>query len=165
MKGEPNWPPPHHPEKATFKKSSILGLRFPHSSLLNICLGKSSKFLMSSESSSFSPATTTFLSVVFFIENVVFFRNKIRKNTKSSRSRRPEVFCKKDALRNFPKFTGKHLCLRLFFNKVADLRSSNFIKRESQAQVFSCEFCEIFKNTFFYRTLPVAAPQALYLRK
>ena len=24
-------------------------------------------------------------------------------------------------------------------------------------QVFSCEFCEIFKNTFFYRTPPVAA--------
>ena len=25
------------------------------------------------------------------------------------------------------------------------------------AQVFFCEFCEIFKNTFFYRTSPVAA--------
>ena len=24
-------------------------------------------------------------------------------------------------------------------------------------QVFSCEFCETFKNTFFYRTLPVTA--------
>ena len=28
----------------------------------------------------------------------------------------------------------------------------NFIKKETMAQVFSCEFCEIFKNTFFYRT-------------
>ena len=28
------------------------------------------------------------------------------------RSSRPEVFCKKGALRNFAKFTGKHLCLR-----------------------------------------------------
>ena len=26
------------------------------------------------------------------------------------RSSRPEVFCKKDVLRNFAKFTGKHLC-------------------------------------------------------
>ena len=25
----------------------------------------------------------------------------------------------------------------------------NFIKKEALAQVFSCEFCEIFKNTFF----------------
>ena len=31
----------------------------------------------------------------------------------------PEVFCKKGVLRNFAKFTGKHLCQSLFFNKVA----------------------------------------------
>ena len=35
------------------------------------------------------------------------------------RSSRPEVFCKKGALINFTKFTGKHLCQSLFFNKVA----------------------------------------------
>ena len=34
---------------------------------------------------------------------------------------RPEVFCKKDVLNNFAKFTGKHLCLCLFFDKVAGL--------------------------------------------
>ena len=33
----------------------------------------------------------------------------------------PEVFCKKGVLRNFAKFTGKHLCQSLFFNKVAGL--------------------------------------------
>ena len=33
----------------------------------------------------------------------------------------PEVFCKKGVLRNFAKFTGKHLRQSLFFNKVADL--------------------------------------------
>ena len=38
------------------------------------------------------------------------------------RSSRLEVFCKKNVLRNFAKFTGKHLCQSLFFNKVADLR-------------------------------------------
>ena len=27
-----------------------------------------------------------------------------------SRSSRPEVFCKKGVLKNFTKFTGKHLC-------------------------------------------------------
>ena len=37
------------------------------------------------------------------------------------RSSRPEVFCKKGALKNFAKFTGKHLCQSLFFNKVAGL--------------------------------------------
>ena len=35
--------------------------------------------------------------------------------------------------------------------------NSDFIKKEALAQVFSCEFCEISKNTFFYRTPPVAA--------
>ena len=32
----------------------------------------------------------------------------------------------------------------------------NFIKKETLAQVFSCEFFEISKNTFFYRTPPVS---------
>ena len=48
-------------------------------------------------------------------------------------------------LRNFAKFTRKHLRQSLFFNE------------EALAQVFSCEFCEITKNTFSYRTSPVAA--------
>ena len=64
---------------------------------------------------------------------------------------RPEVFCKKRVFRNFAKFSGKHLCQTLFFNNVAGLGSGacNFIKKEALAQVFSCEFCEISKNTFF----------------
>ena len=32
-----------------------------------------------------------------------------------------------------------------------------FIDEETLAQVFSCEFCDIFKNTFCYRTPLVAA--------
>ena len=40
-----------------------------------------------------------------------------------------------------------------FFNKVAGLG----LKKGTPAQVFSCEFCEISKNTFSYRTSPVAA--------
>ena len=31
------------------------------------------------------------------------------------------------------------------------------IKREALAKVFSCEFCEISKNSFCYRAPPVAA--------
>ena len=36
------------------------------------------------------------------------------------------------AFKNFTKSTGKHLC-----------QSPNFIKKETLAQVFSCEFCKI----------------------
>ena len=43
-----------------------------------------------------------------------------------AKSSRPDVFCKKGVLRNFAKFTGKHLYQSLFFNK------------EPLAQVFSC---------------------------
>ena len=77
------------------------------------------------------------------------------------RSSRPEVFSKKGVLGHFAKFTGKHLCQSLFFNKVAG--QANFIKKETLAQVFSCEFCEISKNTFSYRTPPVAA--SVFCRK
>ena len=34
--------------------------------------------------------------------------------------------CKKGALRNFAKFTRKHLCQNLFFNKNAGLKSTFF---------------------------------------
>ena len=81
---------------------------------------------------------------------------------RSNRSSRPEVFCEKGVLRNFGEFTGKHLCHSLFFNKVAG-SACNFIKKETLAQVFSCEFCEIPKNTFFYRTPLVAAFRAIEL--
>ena len=60
------------------------------------------------------------------------------------RSSRPDMFCKRGVLTNFAKFTGKHLCQSLFFNKVAG--RTLFLK--NLAQVFSCQFCEIRKNTF-----------------
>ena len=75
----------------------------------------------------------------------------------SYRSSRPELFCKKVVLRNFAKFTGKHLCQSLFFNKVSGLRPATLLKKETLTQVFFCEFIEISKNTFFHRTLLMAA--------
>ena len=35
-------------------------------------------------------------------------------NQENFRSSRPEVSCKKDALKNLAKFTGKNLCTALF---------------------------------------------------
>ena len=34
-----------------------------------------------------------------------------------------------------------------------------FIKKETLLQVFPCKFCEISKNTFYYRRSLVAAPE------
>ena len=35
-----------------------------------------------------------------------------------------------------------------------------FFNKETLGQVFSCEFCEISKNTFFYRTPVVATSES-----
>ena len=43
--------------------------------------------------------------------------------------------------------------------------SGLFFKTETLAQVFSCEFWEISKNIFFYRTLLVAASGFYYIRQ
>ena len=74
--------------------------------------------------------------VVLFSESHSFYRSSHRRCS-----------VKEGVLRNFAKNTGKYLCESLFFNNVAGL--CNFIKKEALAQVFSCEFCEIFKTPFF----------------
>ena len=79
---------------------------------------------------------TFFLSVV----DCTFYRSNIKSNCLlllshvRVRSSRQELLCKKGVVRRFAKFTGKCLCQSLFF------------KKETLAQVFSSEFCEIFKN-------------------
>ena len=45
---------------------------------------------------------------------------------------------KKGVLRNFAKFTKKHLHCGLFFDKVADLRPAT-LSKETLAQMFSCK--------------------------
>ena len=51
----------------------------------------------------------------------------------------------------------KKALLEISQNSQENACACNFIKKESLAQVFPCEFCEISKNTFFYRTPLVAA--------
>ena len=41
----------------------------------------------------------------------------------------PEMFCKKRCKKS--------------------PEACNFVKKETLAQIFSCEFCEVFRNTFF----------------
>ena len=63
----------------------------------------------------------------------------------------PEVFYEKKVFLEISQNSQKNTFVRVSFNKVAGLRphACNFIKKESLAQVFSCEFCQIPKNTFF----------------
>ena len=48
----------------------------------------------------------------------------------------PELFCKKRFLRHFAKFTRKHLCQSLFFNKVAGTGVFLWILRNFQEHLF-----------------------------
>ena len=65
---------------------------------------------------------------------------------------------KKGVLRNFGKFTGKHLCECLFFNKVAGQPAILF-KKKTLAQAFSCEFCKISMNAFYTEHLQKTASE------
>ena len=55
-----------------------------------------------------------------YLEPILFFAWYLV--CEKNRSSHPDVLCKKGVLRNFKKFTGKHLCQSLFLNKVAGLR-------------------------------------------
>ena len=47
---------------------------------------------------------------------------------------------------------------RIFYSQVYRLdQACNFIEKETLAQAFFCEFCDISENTFSYRTPLVAA--------
>ena len=74
-------------------------------------------------------------------------------NRSDHRSSRQEVFCKKGALRNFTKFTGKHLCLILFFNKVPVLRPANLFKKRLWHRCFPLKSVKLLRTPFFIEHL------------
>ena len=76
----------------------------------------------------------------------------------TNRSSISQMFFKIGALKNFANFIGKHQCKSIFLINLQSLNTCNVVK-ETPTQVFSCEICEVFKNTCFYRTPPVAASE------
>ena len=64
------------------------------------------------------------------------------------RSSHPEVFCKRVVLKNFTKFTGKHLGQSLLFNNVAGLRSATLLKRRLWHRCFLVNFVKILRTPF-----------------
>ena len=53
-------------------------------------------------------------------------------------------------------------CAKVSFLIKLQASACNFIKKETVTQVFSCEFCENFKNKLFFRTILVAASENVY---
>ena len=69
--------------------------------------------------------------------------NSSKPGVTSFRNSHMGLFFQKGGLKNFAKLTGKHLSQR------CSPEACKFFKKETLAQVFSCEFCEILKDTFF----------------
>ena len=65
----------------------------------------------------------------------------------------PEMFYKKDVLRNFAKFTGKYLCQSLFFIKSAVLRSANLWKKRLWHRCFPVNFAKFVRTPLFTKAL------------
>ena len=62
------------------------------------------------------------------------------------RSSCQEVFYKRSFLRNFTKFTGEH-CARVYI-LIKFQAACNFFKKDTQAQVYSCEFGQFLRTPF-----------------
>ena len=71
------------------------------------------------------------ITFIFMMVTLIFCVSRI-----GVRSSHQRCSMKEGVLRNFTKFTEKHLCQSLFFNKVADLRPATLLKRDSGAGVF-----------------------------
>ena len=62
------------------------------------------------------------------------------------RSSRLEVFCKKGALRNLAKFTGKYLCQSIFLNKVPGLRPATLLENRLWHRYFPVNFVKLLRT-------------------
>ena len=79
-------------------------------------------------------------------EDIYRFDNSaLYKNVQNSfiHEKSPQIFIKKVFLKKL-QMSQESTCIR----------PSNFIKKKTLAQTFSCEFGKIFENTFLYRTPP-----------
>ena len=59
---------------------------------------------------------------------------------------------RKGFIKNFTKFTGKHLCQSPFFNKVAGLRSATLLKKRLWHRSFPVKFVKFLKTNFLQNT-------------
>ena len=58
----------------------------------------------------------------------------------------------KDVLKNFGKFSGENLSESLFSIELQAYILQLYLKRYSGAQVFLCEFFEIFRRSYYSKT-------------
>ena len=76
---------------------------------------------------------------------------KTKLNTlRTERQKQPqEVFCKKSCS---TKFTGKHLCQSLIFNKVAGLRPATLLRKRLWCRCLPVNFAKLLRTAFLQNT-------------
>ena len=60
---------------------------------------------------------------------------------------------RKGVLRNFAKFTERHLCQSLFFNKIAGLTPATLLKRRLCNRCFPVDFAKFLRTPFLTEDL------------
>ena len=86
-------------------------------------------------------------SLVSYFENYILLCNSHRYSKNRSSHLRCTV--KKGVLKNFAKFTGKHLSQSLVFNKVAVLRSSTLLKKKLWHRCFPVNLEKFLRIPYF----------------
>ena len=77
--------------------------------------------------------------------------NKIKLEVILIRSSHQGCSIKKGFIRNFTKFTGKHLCQSLIKTLIKTL-NKNFIQKQTLAQVFPVNFAKFLRTSFLKNT-------------
>ena len=67
------------------------------------------------------------------------------------------VILQTQVLLNFFQFSPENTCVGVFLKNILQVGQPATSLRENLTQMFSCEYCETFKNSFFYKTPLVAA--------
>ena len=98
-----------------------------------------------------------FCNIFLFYENFLVLFHVFKKKRKKEKidlivcsHRRCSV--KNGVLRNFAKFTGKHMCHRLFFNKVASLRPATLLRKSLWHRCFPVNFAKFLSTPFLQNT-------------
>ena len=87
---------------------------------------------------------------------VYFFTSDLMFSTQRQKTFSTQMFFKIGALK-ISQTWQENICVWVSFWKCCSLEALQYYQKETPTLVFSCEVCEIFKDTFFYRTPPVAA--------
>ena len=93
-----------------------------------------------------------FYTVVYFIFLRFLLKQTVLIAPKIDKSSHQRCVHKKSVLKNFGKFTGKHLCQSLFFNKVAGLGPPTSLKKKLGHRFFPVNFMKFLRTPFLQNT-------------